>query len=312
VANPEIFDWKQAFDEDGVDWTGSLGTYAQKLLRYQIRNGDRAFGYQAGPSYEICCELRVASPPHKTSKGTWATRLSPVKFLGNPISLSTLKRDPILSNMTFVSQPRLSISGITGEQLVSLDELILEPAIPVELNRVDSMCKDLLEAQFNTSDPDKYEALLAGAFELLGFETEHLGGPGQPDVLISGRLGSHSYTAVVDAKTCKKESVIGPSQVNYGSIIDHKEEYTADHAIIIGAKFAGGKLVEHAIKNKIGLVTTETLITILKRHDLFPFSIEELRRIFESHGLTDSLKDELGRTHAQHQEYIELTSCAFH
>ena len=63
VANPEIFKWEQAFAEYGVDWTGSLGTYAQKLLRRQIHAGDRVLGYQAGPHYEICCELQVTSAP---------------------------------------------------------------------------------------------------------------------------------------------------------------------------------------------------------------------------------------------------------
>lgn len=67
VANPELFQWEQAFAENGVEWTGSRGTYAQKLLRHGVRAGHRAFGYQAGPDYEIRCELEVADDPYQTS-----------------------------------------------------------------------------------------------------------------------------------------------------------------------------------------------------------------------------------------------------
>jgi predicted RNA-binding protein with PUA-like domain len=308
VANPEIFKWEQAFEEGGVDWTGSLGAYAQKLLRRQIRAGGRAFGYQAGPYYEICCELQVASEPHKTSEGTWATRLVPVKRLENPISLSVLKGHPVLSTLRFVRQPQLSISGITKEQIDALEKLIAEPAIQVEISPVDRLCKDLKEAHFDTSQPDKYESLLAEAFGLLGFEAEHLGGPGKPDVLVIGRLGSDSYTAIVEAKTCRKGNVVSLAQVDYNSISDHKEEHTADYALLIAPGFAGGKLVERAIKSKVGMITTKALISILKQHDQFPFSIAELRRLFEAQGLAEGIEDELGRIHAQHYDYIQLTS----
>lgn len=308
VANPDIFRWEQAFEENGVDWTGSLGAYAQKLIRERINAGDRAFGYQARPDYEICCELKVTSDAYKTSVGTWATRLQPVKSFENPISLSMLKSHPVLSTLEFIRQPQASISGITREQLEALDRLIAGPTIKTEVSPIARLCKDLKEAQFDTSHPENYESILAKAFEMLGFETEHLGGPGKTDVLIIGKLGSNSYTGVVEAKTCKTDSLIGAGPVNYGSIDDHKEEHTADYALLIAPKFAGGKLVEHAYKHKVGLITTETLISILRLHDQFPFSLEELRRLFETQGLMENIKDQLSRIHAQHYDYLQLTS----
>jgi len=78
---------------------------------------------------------------------------------------------------------------------------------------------------------------------LLGFEAEHFGGPGKPDILITGRLGSNTYIADEDAKTCKEDNVVGSVQVNYGSINDHKEEHTADYAILIAPKFAEENLL---------------------------------------------------------------------
>jgi len=309
VANPEIYKWEQAFEEGGVEWTGSLGAYAQKLLRQKICSGDKVFGYQAGPHYEICCEMKVAKDSYKDSKGTWATRLEPVRKFDTPITLSMLKKDPILSTVKFLKQSQASISGITEEQLSELEKLINKPdEIPHEISIIDKICKDLSEAQFDTSNPSRYESLLADAFGLLGFEVDHLGGPGKPDVILIGKLGSNSYTVVVEAKTCKKDNVVSLVQVNYGSINDHKEEYTADYAVMIAAKYAGGKLVDHAIKNRVGMITTDTLISILRQHDQFPFSIDELRCLFEIEGFDESIKDKLFRISAKHKHYLELTT----
>ncbi len=116
VANPEIFNWDQAFAEGGVDWTGSKGAFAQKLLRQQMHKGDRVFGYQAGPYYEVNCELKVGTEPYRTPDGTWAANLVPVRRLETPIPLSVLKNHPILSTLKFVQQTQISISGITPDQ----------------------------------------------------------------------------------------------------------------------------------------------------------------------------------------------------
>ena len=66
VARPDIFRWEEAFAEGAVEWTGSLGAYPQKLLRRSIRGGDRVFGYQAGPDYELVAELALQHRlPHR-------------------------------------------------------------------------------------------------------------------------------------------------------------------------------------------------------------------------------------------------------
>ena len=308
VANPDIFEWDEAFEKNGVDWTGSKGAYAQKMLRQQVRAGHRVFGYQAGPAYEIACELRVAFDPYKTSEGEWAVRLSPEKRFENPISLSVLKGHSVLSNLKFIQQTQMSISGITAEQLAGLNQLIAKPAIRTQISPIDRLCQELQAAQFATSKPEQYELLLAEAFKHLGFEAERLGGAGQPDVLVKGMLGSDSYTVVVEAKTCKRDSVVGLAQVNYPSIDDHKEEHSADYTLLVGPGFAGGKLVQHAINHKVSMMVTNTLISILKQHHLFPFDLVELRRLFDRFGPVDSLENELGRIHTQHYDYLRLTN----
>jgi predicted RNA-binding protein with PUA-like domain len=308
VARPDRFRWQQAFDENGVEWTGSLGAHAQKLLQRQVRAGDRAFGYQAGPDYEICCEMRIATDPYKTPKGTWATRLQPIKRFERAVSLSTLKSHPILSSMGFVRQSQLSISGITAEQLTILDELLSGPNVIPGTSPIDQLCQRLTEAQYDTSSPDRFEALLAEAFEFLGFEADHVGGSGTPDVTVVGRLGSDTYTATIEAKTCRQGKVVGLPQIDYVSIRDHREAYTADHALLIAPAFAGGKVESRAVKDSVGMMTTEGLLSLLRLHDQFPFGIGELRRLFEGRGLMGEIESELKRLHHRHYGHIQLAS----
>jgi hypothetical protein len=221
-----------------------------------------------------------------------------------------IKAHPVLSTLTFVQQPQASITGITDEQLAALEGLVQAPEAQVvshlAVSEVDQVCKELREAQYDTVNSSRYEAALAEAFELLGFEVEHLGGPGKADVLVTAQVGSESYTAVIEAKTCQKGAAVGLGQINYASINDHQEENTADYALLIAAEFTSGKVMEHARRNVVKLVRTEALISVLKRHDQFPFSMVELRRLFEGRGLVENLEREMGRVHNRHYEYLQL------
>lgn len=195
---------------------------------------------------------------------------------------------------------------MTQEQLIALESLITK--LPEDASPLDKLCREIQAAQFDTSQPGTYESLLAELFLNLGFEVEHLGASGKPDILITGRLGSDTYSAVIEAKTCRKGGVVDLTRVNYGSIRDHREEYAADYALLVATAFAGGKVVEHAVRDKVSMLTTEALISILRRHDQFPFTLLELRRLFETPGLSDGVAAELGRIHSRHQNLLELAA----
>ncbi|HDQ71443.1 MAG TPA: EVE domain-containing protein [Chloroflexi bacterium] len=311
VANPTIFKWDQAFAENGVEWTQSLGSYAQKLLRRKIKAGDRVFGYQTGPEYEIRCELKVASAPYQTDEGTWAVKLKPVRVFEASISLATLRAHPVLSNLKFLQQTQMSITGITQAQLNALQTLLAAPepeTLPAVHSPVEAVCKALKRAQYDTSHPDRFEESLAEAFSLLGFETEHQGSPGKADIVVVGQLGAESYTAIVEAKTSSQDSNVGLAQVSYESMRDHREENAADYALLIAPAFSGGKLVDRAIRNHVSMITTRDLIALLKLHEQFPFSLSELQTLFEAKGPAADALRRLERVHTQHTEYLGLAN----
>jgi len=64
----------------------------------------------------------------------------------------------------------------------------------------------------------------------------------------------------------------------------------------------------HAIKNKVGMITTDTLISVLRQQDQFAFSIDELKCLFEVEGFDESVKDKIFRINAKHQYYLQLTA----
>lgn len=316
VANPDIFKWEDAFTQGGVDWTGSKGAYAQLLIREQMKKGQRVFGYQAGPYFEVRCEMIVDSNPYRTQDGSWAIRLKPVRMFKQPISLSTLKLHVVLSEIKFVQQTQMSISGLTLKQVTALEGLIertedtgndeiIDISVTEEiLSQVDRITKELGEAQYDTINPSRFEKALAEAFAFLGLDTEHIGGPGKADVVATAQLGSNTYTAIIDAKT--RQSGHALIDVNFHSIQDHKEENTADYALIIAPAFSGGKIVNHAEQDNVGLVTTTQLINILRNHDLFPFSLVELRDLFEVKGEAKGIEDVLKRVNVKHNALLRL------
>lgn len=312
VANPKIFEWETAFAENGVEWTGSKGSYAQKLIREEMKANDRVFGYQAGPVYEVTCELKVRSAPYKTSEGTWAVELSPVQQFSAPVALSKLKSHPLLSQIKFIQQTQMSISGLSKEQCSVLEQLLANKPIQPEektivenfKSAVDELCDELEQAQHDTKNPDRFEAAIAEAFAFLGFETEHIGGPGKADVLISALLGGDSYSVVADAKTCQKGKTL--SSPNYQPVNDHKEQNSADFAVFIAPGYSGGNTREHAAKQGVGLIETSTLIQILRWHDHIPFTLYDLKKIFSGIGYNENLSDEIGRTHILQDEFMQL------
>lgn len=333
VANPQIFRWEQAFTDGGVTWTGSKGHYAQKLIREYLRAGDRVLGYQARPDFQIVCELQVDGAPYMAASGSWGVNLKPIRRFANPLPLSVIKAEPALGNMEFLQQTQLSVSAVTKTELAVIERLVAvpwtdspivtliptgtqapeppfpapTPAVPSQpVDPVEQLCQDLIESQHDTTRPRRYEAYLAQAFAILGFEAEHIGGAGKPDTFLTARLGSQSYTAVVEAKTCQAGSVLQLSQVNYASVDDHRQEFSAEYSVLLAPGFSGGRVTDQAIRFRIGLLTTDSLVQVLRQHALFPFSLEELRVLFQPAGTNHDCIAELGRIHYNHLAYVDL------
>lgn len=129
----------------------------------------------------------------------------------------------------------------------------------------------------------EFEDVVAEAFEFLGFTSTKIGGSGEPDVVIKAPLGPKSYTVVVDAKTTS-HSTISTAQVNFDAILDHKKKAKAQHVAIVAAGFSRGNLAKWALERAVRLIDLDNLNQIILRHEATPFSLLDLKPLFEEGG----------------------------
>jgi len=116
---PEAYSWT-AFLKDGKTvWTGVRNYQARNNLR-AMKKGDPVLYYHSVSEKQVVGIARVekeAFADPTATEGDWsAVELAPVKTLPRPVQLEHMKGDPILKNMIFVRNTRLSVNTLTQEQ----------------------------------------------------------------------------------------------------------------------------------------------------------------------------------------------------
>lgn len=172
---------------------------------------------------------------------------------------------------------------------------------PMNLN---DLIANLEKNQFNSKNPTEFEKDLAEAFKFLGFETVHLGKSSTTDVLITANIGRHKYKATVEAKTSKNEKIVD-ALINWDSILDHKKNENADYSIIVGCDFAKHNLTKRAEEKNVTLLKTEQLIKILEQHAKYPFSLLELKEVFNNYGLVTQEVNKILKSNSKKRTLIE-------
>lgn len=167
---------------------------------------------------------------------------------------------------------------IEGEGIHQQEKPLLEKDL---LSKdAEKLRQSLLEAQYDTQHPERFEALIAESFSYLGFETNHIGKAGNADVVASASLGEESFSLVIDAKTCQRGSSRG--SINYKPVKDHQVENATDYVLVIAPAFAGGDTIKHALDMAVGLMETQTLIQSLEEHSKSGLSLYFWKRVFET------------------------------
>lgn len=154
---------------------------------------------------------------------------------------------------------------------------------------VDTVCRELREAQADTQNPKRFEAVVAAALRILGCDAEHIGGSGDADVFADAPLGEDRFSFVVDTKTCQAGATKG--SINYQPLKKHQELHEADFVIVVAASFAGGNTTQFAEESSIGLLTTATLIALVRHHATVGLSLYELKEILSKPGLVEPQLD---------------------
>lgn len=197
----------------------------------------------------------------------------------------------------------------SGKKLVKVTKEV--PSVETRVERILKeeelpICIGLREAQYDSSHPEKFEKLVAEAFEHLGFKTEYIGVPGDTDVLLHSSLGKETYQVVVDSKTSSRK-IISDAQITWPTLKDHKEKHNAKYVAIVGPDFRGGNLEKRAKEYGVTLIKTKDLNDILKIHSKSPFSLSDLGVLFAHYGvLREEVKDRLKEKAERYQRLVNL------
>lgn len=153
--------------------------------------------------------------------------------------------------------------------------------------QVDDLVNRIISASTDSKNPTEFERAVCDAFGFLGFDSEHLGGSGLTDVLLTARLGRDaSYRVAVDAKT----SGSGPltdGQVDWITLGEHRRNHAADFSMVIGPNPSGRRLITRAEEQAVAVLSAEELTALCTSHAAQPLPLADYKSLFESGGKAD-------------------------
>ena len=147
-------------------------------------------------------------------------------------------------------------------------------------------------ASKDSYNPEKFEKVVRDFFELLGFDSEWLGGSGKTDVLLK-TTGSpiDSFVVTVDAKTTSA-NVVTDNLVDFDTLKEHQKKHSSNYIAVVGRDF-NDRLIKRAIEHHVVLFDVDTLENLLNIHQSTPQKLVTYRKIFEQSGRADlSVLDE--------------------
>lgn len=139
----------------------------------------------------------------------------------------------------------------------------------------------LRAASVDSANYEKLEIAVRDAFELLGFDAQRRGGPGNTDVIVHLRAGVFDAgIAIVDAKS-SGSGVITEKQINFQALGDHRTRHGADRAAVVGPDFSDGRLRTWATEQGVALISVEQLAQVLLAHDAYGLAPSEILVILD-------------------------------
>lgn len=118
-SEPFKYSWEQFQQDKKATWDGVRNYAARNNLR-AMKKGDLALFYHSNEGLEIVGIAKVVKEHYQdptTEDTAWSVvDFAPFKKLKKPVSLATIKTDPILKNMEIIRLSRLSVSAVRPEE----------------------------------------------------------------------------------------------------------------------------------------------------------------------------------------------------
>jgi len=168
---------------------------------------------------------------------------------------------------------------------------------------VEALVAELETASRDSANPDRFEKSCAEAFRALGVDAKHLGGPGRTDVLVTIRSSLKIVArAIVDAKSAAGQ--LNEGSVRFDALKEHATKHSATLMAVVAPGFDGsGRLSDWARSNGVVLFTAADLGELLRAHETFPFSAEDVAKL-----LTVDGREDVEARHSQAIEQLALVT----
>jgi predicted RNA-binding protein with PUA-like domain len=125
-SEPSAYSYDDLLKEKKTAWTG-IRNFAARLHLRAMQKGDEVFFYHSNEGLAIvgtCKVVKTAYQDPTTDDENWvAVDVAAGKKLKHPVTLATIKADPLLTNMALVRISRLSVSPVTEEEWERVMEL---------------------------------------------------------------------------------------------------------------------------------------------------------------------------------------------
>jgi hypothetical protein len=168
------------------------------------------------------------------------------------------------------------------------DRITLQTQTPTEDRGTSALIETLRTAAKDSKQPTRFEETVATVFRRLGLSAEHLGGPGDTDVLVTIHRNPTSHVRViVDAKATSHASVLEHA-IDFTTLEEHRRQHDAGHVALVAIGFEAGRITKRARDNNVALIKVDDLAAVLARHDTAPLTPLELLALFDVHQRKES------------------------
>lgn len=125
-SEPFKYSWEQ-FNKDGETFWDGVRNYQARNNLKAMKTGDLVLFYHSNEGKEVVGIAKVVKEFYQdptTDDERWVVvDLAPVESFKTPVTLETIKADPLLQNIALVRQGRLSVMPIKAEEFDRLVEL---------------------------------------------------------------------------------------------------------------------------------------------------------------------------------------------
>jgi predicted RNA-binding protein with PUA-like domain len=125
-SEPFKYSWSKFLEDGQTFWDGVRNYQARNNLKAMKKN-DQVFFYHSNEGLEIVGLAKVVKEFYQdptTDDNRWVVvDLKAVKTLKKPVTLASIKNDPMLENIGLVRQGRLSVMQLKAEEFDRILEL---------------------------------------------------------------------------------------------------------------------------------------------------------------------------------------------